>query len=72
MSVPFGFDARTLQPTGQTLMPVEGQQYFGKVSTFTDVNTPTTAADYIASIAWGDGNFPATVMTEKPLGLSTY
>ncbi len=61
--------ARTVQPTGQTLMPIEGQQYFGNVSTFTDANTPTTAADYIASIAWGDGNFlPATVAADPAGG----
>ena len=35
--------------------PAEGQAFSGAVATFTDVNTANGAADFTATIDWGDG-----------------
>jgi phospholipase C len=45
-----------LQTGGTTVTPTAGLAFSGVVASFTDPSNDSTAGDYTASIAWGDGN----------------
>lgn len=48
--------------TGTTISAGEGTSFSGAVATFSDPDTTATAAEYTATIAWGDGNTsPGTI-----------
>jgi len=51
--IPLTPDPRPV-PTGLTVRPVEGASFTGSVATFSDPDTTETAANYTASIDWGD------------------
>jgi len=54
--------ANGLQVLGTSFSVPEGTAYNGPVATFSDANTNLTAADFTATIAWGDGTTtPGTV-----------
>jgi hypothetical protein len=44
---------------GRSFSAAEGQQFNGTVATFTDPDTASTASEYNATIAWGDGSSSA-------------
>jgi hypothetical protein len=48
-----------LAASGVSPMPISPQSFGGTVANFTDANTTSTTADFIATIDWGDGT-PAT------------
>ncbi len=48
-----------INASGTTFASVEGSSFTGTVATFYDGNASGTAADYSASIDWGDGNTSA-------------
>jgi hypothetical protein len=60
--------AAGLTPTGLTLAATEGAQFSGTVATFTDADPDATAADYTASIAWGDGVTTTGQVVNNPGG----
>jgi hypothetical protein len=60
--------AAGLTPTGLTLAATEGAQFSGTVATFTDADPDATAADYTASIAWGDGVTTTGQVVNSPGG----
>jgi hypothetical protein len=45
----------TVQAHGTQIQATAGQQFSGTVATFTDVNPIATAANFTATIDWGDG-----------------
>ena len=47
-----------------TIRPVAGQTFSGAVTTFTDANPTATAADFMATINWGDGTSSAGTVTQ--------
>jgi hypothetical protein len=48
-------EADSLSGSGVTISSTEGQSFSGSVATFTDTNPAAVAADFTASIDWGDG-----------------
>jgi PKD repeat protein len=52
-----------LTPVGMTVAATEGTAFSGTVATFTDTFTGNTAADFTASIDWGDGTTTAGTVT---------
>jgi hypothetical protein len=48
-----------LQALGQAVAATEGAAFNGVVATFTDPGSDGTAADYTATITWGDGHVSA-------------
>jgi hypothetical protein len=50
---------RSIEAAGTSVSAVEGRSFTGQVATFSDVDTNATAADYSASISWGDGSTSA-------------
>jgi hypothetical protein len=58
-------DVTSLTATGDTISPTQAEIFNGTVATFTDANTGTTAADYSASIDWGDGNTSTGVVSSN-------
>jgi hypothetical protein len=49
--------------TGTTFSATEGASFSGTVATFTDPDPASTAGEYSASIAWGDGSSSAGTIT---------
>ena len=47
---------QSINASGMTLTATEGGQFSGAVASFTDPDTTAIAADYTASINWGDGS----------------
>jgi hypothetical protein len=45
-----------LQAAGTTVSATEGNLFAGSVASFTDANLGSTAADFTATISWGDGS----------------
>jgi hypothetical protein len=48
---------------GTGVSATEGKPFAGQVATFSDVDTNATAADYSASISWGDGGSSVGTVT---------
>jgi hypothetical protein len=57
-----------LAVTAQNIEATAGQSFSGLVASFTDVNTSATAADFTATINWGDGTTSAGTVTADPNG----
>jgi hypothetical protein len=57
-----------LAVTGQNIQATSGQSFSKVVATFTDVNTSATAANFMATINWGDGTTSAGTVTADPKG----
>jgi hypothetical protein len=53
--------------TGTSVSATEGALFTGTVATFTDPTTTATAAEYTASINWGDGH-TSTGIVSGPIG----
>ena len=49
--------------SGTAISAVEGNAFSGVVASFTDANPNATAADYTATITWGDGQTSAGIIT---------
>jgi hypothetical protein len=47
---------RAVTATGTAVSATEGKAFAGQVATFSDVDSNATAADYSATISWGDGS----------------
>lgn len=58
-----------IKPIGATLSGTEGSATTGTVATFTDPDASATAAEYTATIDWGDGSTSAGVVTGPVGGL---
>ncbi len=54
---------RSIAAAGTNVSAIEGRSFTAQVATFTDVDTNATAADYSASISWGDGGTSAGTVT---------
>nr|MDP9122448.1 hypothetical protein [Acidobacteriota bacterium] len=52
-----------LSGTPAAITPFQGIPFTGTVATFTDANTANTAADFTASIDWGDGTVTPGVVS---------
>jgi hypothetical protein len=52
-------ESDVLTPSGLTISAIQGQAFGGAVATFTDLNSGNVAADFTASINWGDGTATA-------------
>jgi hypothetical protein len=52
---PAGSD-QPISAQGTTVSPTEGASFGGRVATFTDPDTSSTASEYGATIDWGDGS----------------
>jgi len=66
-----GFAPPLEQPitaTGTTFTATEGANFTGTVATFTDPDTNATAAEYSASIAWGDATLATAGTIAGPKG----
>src|SRR5207244_3636844 len=50
---------KQIEATGTTITSTEGQSFSGAVAHFTDADTNSTAAEYTASIDWGDSGTSA-------------
>lgn len=50
---------KQIEAAGKTIAATEGQSFSGAVASFTDADTNATAAEYTASIAWGDASTSA-------------
>ena len=55
--------APPLVATGVPVMSTEGLSFTATVATFTDPNTSSTPADYVATIDWGDGSSSTGTIT---------
>ena len=55
-----------LLPTVAAIAATEGVPFSGTVGTFQDVNPFSTAADFTATITWGDGTTTPGVITQTP------
>jgi sugar lactone lactonase YvrE len=64
----FTVKAKTATLTGTPVSAIEGQPFSGQVATITDSNPTSTAAEYSATIDWGDGNTSAGVVSGPPSG----
>jgi streptogramin lyase len=58
----------SLSATGMSISPPEGGTFTGTVATLTDANPAGAAADYSATIDWGDGQFSAATFAADPRG----
>jgi autotransporter-associated beta strand protein len=58
----------SLTADGESIDAQQGSSFSGSVATFTDADSGTTAADYTASIDWGDGNVTAGTVTASGSG----
>ncbi len=54
---------RAIDATGTNISANEGKPFTGKVASFTDPDTNATAAEYSASVSWGDGSSSAGTIT---------
>jgi hypothetical protein len=54
-----------ITPTGTSITPTEGTPFTGTIATFTDPDPNGGAADYTASIHWGDSEQPTTATITK-------
>jgi hypothetical protein len=54
--------------TGTNVSATEGALFTGTVATFTDPTTTATAAEYTASISWGDGHTSTGIVSGPPGG----
>jgi phospholipase C len=52
-----------LRTTAETVNPTAGMAFTGVVAAFTDPSKDSTASDYTASVAWGDGQNGAGTIT---------
>jgi hypothetical protein len=59
-----------LTATGTTVTPVTGTSFTGAVATFTDADAGGTAADYTATITWGNGNTTAGTVAASGSGFT--
>lgn len=50
---------QSISASGKTFIATEGAAFSGAVASFTDPDTTATAADYNATIDWGDGGAPS-------------
>jgi Bacterial Ig-like domain (group 1) len=50
-----------IKATGINVSAVEGAPFTGPVASFTDPDPASTAAEYAATINWGDGTSPGTI-----------
>jgi streptogramin lyase len=57
-----------LTATGTTLTPIEGNAFAGVVASFTDANPNAVAADFTATIVWGDGHTSSGSIVPNPNG----
>src|SRR5262245_34835433 len=57
-----------LTAAGRTIAPTEGVPFSGVVASFTDADPGGTAADYTATIAWGDGQTSAGTVAANGSG----
>ncbi len=57
-----------LTAAGVAASATEGTSFSGIVATFTDANPSGTAADFAATITWGDGQTSAGTVTANPTG----
>jgi hypothetical protein len=54
--------------TGTNVSATEGALFTGQVASFTDPTATATAAEYTASITWGDGNTSTGIVSGPPGG----
>ena len=59
---------RPISASGMTINAVEGAPFSGAVATFTDPDPNSTAAEYTATINWGDGSAPTPGTITGPTG----
>lgn len=59
---------QAITATGQNISATEGQNFSGPVATFTDPDPMSTAAEYSASINWGDGSPASAGVITGPVG----
>jgi PKD repeat protein len=59
---------RAITATGTTINATEGASFTGTVATFTDPDPNSTAAEYAATINWGDGTAPTAGTISGPTG----
>src|SRR5262249_12016953 len=57
-------DVLTPAPANQIVTAPDTLSFTGPVANFTDVNTASTASDFFATIAWGDGTTSAGTVTD--------
>jgi hypothetical protein len=60
-----------ISATGTNVSATEGALFTGTAATFTDPTTTATAAEYMASIKWGDGHTSAGIVSGPTGGLFT-
>src|SRR5262249_44966794 len=53
---------------GRNIQTVSGQSFTGVVATFTATNPNATAANFTATITWGDGSTSTGTVTTDPKG----
>ena len=58
----------SLTAAGSAIMATEGAGFNGVVATFTDANPNSTAADFSATIIWGDGHTSNGTVAVNPTG----
>jgi hypothetical protein len=58
----------TVQPSGTTINAVFGQAFTGTVATFTTTDANPKAANFTATIDWGDGTISAGTVAVDPNG----
>ena len=58
----------SLTATGSAITATEGAGFNGVVATFTDANPNSTAADFSATIIWGDGHTSNGTVAVNPTG----
>src|SRR5262249_55319560 len=58
----------TVTAKGTVLTASAGKTFSGVVATFTDANTQATAANFTATINWGDGTTSTGTVTPDPNG----
>jgi PKD repeat protein len=61
-------DQALTQVTAETITPIEAQSFTGAVASFTDANSLSTAADFSATIRWGDGAITAGTIGRSAFG----
>src|SRR5258708_6409598 len=54
---------RAITAAGTGVSAAEGKAFAGQVATFSDVDTNATAADYSATVSWGDGSSSTGTVT---------
>src|SRR5260370_637801 len=61
--VDLAISARATTAAGTGVSPAEGKAFAGQAATFSDVDTNATAADYSATVSWGDGSSSTGTVT---------